>query len=236
MSPGGSRLPRFHEIAGALHQVSCGLLGRDGRDRIVFANDRLLAWLGYRSEELVGRPVPSIAPPELHEAILAELHERGEARDSRARLTALQRKDGSTFPVLVLPQQFHDEDDRFVGGCDILVELGSVQTAKSIGYSRSGDLQGRLGRIATELHSLGAMAAAPVDGTRLDHPELEALSAREREVLGRLVAGDRVPAIAADLSLSPHTVRNHLKRIFRKLDVGSQSDLIRRVRTLSGGP
>ena len=56
---------------------------------------------------------------------------------------------------------------------------------------------------------------------------------REKEVLTRLVDGDRVPAISKRLHISPHTVRNHLKAIYRKLDVGTQSDLIERVRALA---
>ena len=62
---------------------------------------------------------------------------------------------------------------------------------------------------------------------RLDaHPEIEALSPREREVLEHIVSGHRVPTIARDLFISPHTVRNHLKSIFQKIGVGSQVELV----------
>ena len=46
----------------------------------------------------------------------------------------------------------------------------------------------------------------------------------------RLVNGDRVPAIAESLFLSPSTVRNHLSAVFRKLRVGSQQQLIHLLR------
>jgi DNA-binding CsgD family transcriptional regulator len=62
--------------------------------------------------------------------------------------------------------------------------------------------------------------------------ELADLSVREREVVALLMAGERAPAIAKQLHISPHTVRNHLKSVFRKLGVGSQSELIQRIRTL----
>ena len=65
---------------------------------------------------------------------------------------------------------------------------------------------------------------------RLDHPDLRTLSEREREILSELAAGSRVPSIATRLFISPHTVRNHLKAIYRKLGVGSQAELIERVR------
>ena len=56
------------------------------------------------------------------------------------------------------------------------------------------------------------------------------LSAREREVLARLMDNQRVPAIAEALFISQHTVRNHLKAIFRKLGVRDQQALIDFVR------
>jgi DNA-binding NarL/FixJ family response regulator len=62
-----------------------------------------------------------------------------------------------------------------------------------------------------------------------DIPELALLSAREREVLSHLLNHKRVPAIAGALFISPHTVRNHLKSVFHKLDVSSQQGLLDRI-------
>ena len=56
------------------------------------------------------------------------------------------------------------------------------------------------------------------------------LSGRELEIVMRLMNGDRVPAIAESLFLSPSTVRNHLSAVFRKLRVGSQQELIHLLR------
>ena len=56
------------------------------------------------------------------------------------------------------------------------------------------------------------------------------LSGRELEIVMRLLDGDRVRAIAESLFLSPSTVRNHLSAVFRKLRVGSQQELIHRLR------
>ncbi len=52
------------------------------------------------------------------------------------------------------------------------------------------------------------------------------LSKRESEVLALVVDARRVPQIARQLRISPHTVRNHLKGIFRKVGVRSQAELI----------
>ncbi len=66
----------------------------------------------------------------------------------------------------------------------------------------------------------------------LDGPALESLSTRELEVLALIVDGQRVGQLAKALFISQHTVRNHLKAIFRKLDVHSQEELVARSRGL----
>jgi DNA-binding CsgD family transcriptional regulator len=45
------------------------------------------------------------------------------------------------------------------------------------------------------------------------------LTHREREVLHLLAAGQTTKDIAAALSISPITVRNHVTRVIEKLDV-----------------
>ena len=60
----------------------------------------------------------------------------------------------------------------------------------------------------------------------LEHPEVHKLTKREHEVLLRVLMGDDVPTIGAALFISPHTVRNHLKAIYRKLDVRSRVELV----------
>jgi DNA-binding CsgD family transcriptional regulator len=53
-----------------------------------------------------------------------------------------------------------------------------------------------------------------------------ALSAREQDVLHLLREGYRPRSIAEILHLSPQTVRNHLKAVFRKTGTHSQEELI----------
>jgi DNA-binding NarL/FixJ family response regulator len=55
---------------------------------------------------------------------------------------------------------------------------------------------------------------------------LNSLSMREKEILRRLCMNQRVPTIARALYISPHTVRNHLKSVFRKVGVSSQIELL----------
>ena len=72
---------------------------------------------------------------------------------------------------------------------------------------------------------LARRAALPTNGHAAD-----ALTPREREIVGALALGQRVGAIAERLGVSEHTVRNHLKAVYRKLDVHSQVELLSRWR------
>ena len=51
------------------------------------------------------------------------------------------------------------------------------------------------------------------------------LSARERQVARYVVFGMRNTEVASKLSISPHTVRTHMYRIFRKLGIESRHEL-----------
>jgi len=53
------------------------------------------------------------------------------------------------------------------------------------------------------------------------------LTARELEVVRLLLSNGRVSSIAAELGVSPYTIRNHLRAVYRKLGVHSQVELIR---------
>ncbi len=59
---------------------------------------------------------------------------------------------------------------------------------------------------------------------------LARLTAREREVLSLVARGEGNAAIAHILVVSPKTVRNHITRIFRKLDVTDRNQAVERAR------
>lgn len=59
--------------------------------------------------------------------------------------------------------------------------------------------------------------------------EAYALTARERDVLGAIARGGSTAEIAAELFLSPHTVRDHVKAVFEKLGVSSRGEMVAKV-------
>jgi PAS domain S-box-containing protein len=228
--PDGLKLePHHRDLASATEQMNCGLIGRDKSGTIVFANKIITGWLGYEADELVGLSLEKMIPEELDERVHEQLRAI-EAGDIRARITVAQRKDFTTFPILLIPHRYSGPDGPFF---NVIIELSTVQTAKPVGNTQSETVRSSLERIALELQTIGlssGMTAPPM--VPIDHPDLVSLTDREREVLVHLAAGQRVPAIAAELHISQHTVRNHLKSIYRQLGVGNQSELIERVRSL----
>jgi DNA-binding CsgD family transcriptional regulator len=95
-----------------------------------------------------------------------------------------------------------------------------------------GEQLSRLGR-GIEAVNVSTDLAAAASLRRV--PGLAQLSGRELDIVRRLLTGDRVPAIAKALFLSPSTVRNHLARVYRKLGVGTQQELINLLRSSDPG-
>lgn len=69
-------------------------------------------------------------------------------------------------------------------------------------------------------------AVSAMEGSALP---LEALSPREYEVVELLAEGLSNKELAERLSISLHTVKNHIKSVFRKLEVGSRLELVSRL-------
>jgi DNA-binding CsgD family transcriptional regulator/PAS domain-containing protein len=62
------------------------------------------------------------------------------------------------------------------------------------------------------------------------------LTRREEEVLGQLSKGLRTSEIAGRLGISPHTVRDHLKHLYRKTGTGSRSELLNQLASTTSAP
>ncbi len=85
------------------------------------------------------------------------------------------------------------------------------------------------GETVVPQHMLGRLLRRLIDRQReIAHASerLIGLTPREREVLALLADGFDAPAIAGRLVISPETVRTHIQRILRKLDVHSRGEAI----------
>ena len=130
--------------------------------------------------------------------------------------------------VLVLTM-YEDDDSVF-----------AAMRAGARGYLLKGATREDILRAITSIGDGGAVfgpeiasrIAAYFSGKITDSPadEFTALTAREREVLELLAAGQSNAAIARQLFLSPKTVRNHVSNIFAKLHFADRAEAIVKAR------
>jgi DNA-binding CsgD family transcriptional regulator len=106
------------------------------------------------------------------------------------------------------------EEARLLASSGFTMEAPFVLAAPAPlgGYSLSSPI----GATSGSLTDRRAPSARPTRAT---------LSLREREIMQLILDGNRVSTIANHLFLSENTVRNHLKRVYRKLGVGSLGEL-----------
>ncbi len=113
--------------------------------------------------------------------------------------------------------------------------LDQAETEHDKRHQRSGaeerveHLQRSLKGIARLVEQVGIGLGEVTDPVQA-LPELATLSEREWDVVRLLLKGHRVPNIARALGISTHTVRSHLRRVFQKLEVKSQEELVERLR------
>jgi GGDEF domain-containing protein/DNA-binding CsgD family transcriptional regulator len=123
----------------------------------------------------------------------------------------------------------------FATGDDDLGEpIGFVLAETTVGAPTTGrvaQLEQHLTRIAAEARAAGLASDASIHPSLRAAVDLERLTPRQREIVERLLAGQRVPTIAAALYVSRSTVRNHLAGVYRAFEVHSQADLIELLRT-----
>jgi DNA-binding CsgD family transcriptional regulator len=74
--------------------------------------------------------------------------------------------------------------------------------------------------------SVDETVAAPKIATVSTDPRLNELTPRELEILGRVAAGQNARLIALGLGISPLTARNHIHKLFAKIEVHSKSEAV----------
>jgi DNA-binding CsgD family transcriptional regulator len=92
-------------------------------------------------------------------------------------------------------------------------------------------LERHLLRFADELHAGGWRDAKPSAVHASRFAALDELPPRQREIVDRLLRGQRIASIAASMYISASTARNHLSRVFATFGVHSQSELLALLRS-----
>lgn len=173
----------------------------------------------------------------------SDLHLVGETDSAAAaiRLVTALRPDVVTVDVTL-----HDRDglelarelrDRFDGlGIVVLTALGddevlfrALETGVSAFVSKQADVHEVLAAIrhaGVAALSFSATGLAAALRRRQQQPASQLLSTREREVLAHLLAGESVPALAAELYISLSTAKTYVARLYDKLGVSNRSQAV----------
>lgn len=206
------------EVAG----IVVGTLSAEWCVEVVSADIEML--LDYPSEQITGssfiRIVHSEDVPRLLSTVASSLVD-GAGVGAEVRL---RHRNGQWLRTHLIITPLAAENLRF-GFC---FSVPSAERTDPI--KRVASLERHLWRIAREVEASGVAAGFDRVPDPQELPGLADLSARQWEILTRLLRGERVPTIAEELYLSQSTVRNHLSDMFRKLGVHSQDELLRLLR------
>jgi PAS domain S-box-containing protein len=173
---------------------------QDAHERVTYINRYHLDLLGCEdASEVVGKKIEDLLADDEIEAF-QEQRERRQSGQAELYASTLKRKDGGLVRVLVSPVPILGADGEFIGSARFVLDLARIGAASP------------------------GPSARPVDQALLDE-----LTAREREVFDCLIQGKSVREIAELSFISEHTVRNHIKAIYRKLGLHSRLDLLRTV-------
>lgn len=134
-------------------------------------------------------------------------------------LEAEGRRPG-VLDYLVKPVNAHD----VVAAADANVRVLRAKKAVQVIRKQMADLVEQMSKVEELLSRAGEAVGGGNRSGALP------LSERELEIARALARGHRVSQIARMYRISPHTVRNHFKSIFRKLQVHSQVELLARLR------
>jgi PAS domain S-box-containing protein len=195
--------------------------------RISAVSDDIEEMLGLTAEELRGAPVLGAFHPEDVTSFLAAVEHARVGHRTVWVGARLRAKSGGWRPVSAVLAALSEARPPPLAFAFVSSSAGDDD---SVGQGERARLEGELLRIATELRACGTVTRMPHGPDPSHSPALSRLTTREWEVLVRLVNGDRVQSIAADLFVSQSTVRHHLSSIFSKFEVHSQAELIRRLR------
>jgi PAS domain S-box-containing protein len=163
-------------------------------------NPALASFLGYAPRELLGRSVADVTPPE--EVPAARMHllrALGGAGDRYRLDKHYIHRNGYLVPATITVSLVRDEAGR----------------PFSVFTQVEGAFEGR----RLPLRSAALMASAA--------DRFRRLSAREREVLGHVIAGHKSAEIAERLGISPRTVEVHRRSVMRKMEARSVAELVR---------
>lgn len=218
VAPSDLAMSELAPVTVASCTINAGVIVTDGSWIIEQSSDGVAAILEVGQSSLIGHSVLRLIHEQDTPPFLLAVAQTIASRQTvivRLRL----KGDSSWHDATCLITAFSEDDP---------LSLGIVITSPDARLEQTpSDLQARLMRMVEE-RTAGRTALPTASTSSADNRlrKLAELSPRQREIVARLLAGERAPQIAKAMFLSPSTVRNHLTAVFRKFGVHSQVELI----------
>ncbi|GAA6129685.1 LuxR C-terminal-related transcriptional regulator [Halopseudomonas sabulinigri] len=203
---------RVREAAGCLRelqQLQALALDDGGVDRAQFA---LLAelWLG-----LAGQPVRSELVAEAH-ALLADLRQR--------QFCLMTAELGLALGFYLAMHGDQQGDSLLSEALGLIRDSGAVALLRDIGVAEACTALAAYVPVSWHAEVITLLGpAAQVEEEGSSCAALLALTVKERQVIQRVAEGKSNKQIAKDLSVTPETIKSHMKSIFAKLKVESRA-------------
>jgi DNA-binding CsgD family transcriptional regulator len=201
--------------------LAVGTLNSQWRIDRITPNSREV--LGNDQSELAGVDLASLAHPDDVDLLLSSLRDTAQGSESVFLRVRLRHATGGWADTrcLFLPLPGQDSSSMAFVFAETPAHVYTGPDAERI-----ATLERHLLRFAAELHAGGWRGTQPLAVDASHMAALDGLPRRQRDIVDRLLRGERVPAIAASLYISANTVRNHLSHVFSTFGVHSQSELL----------
>jgi DNA-binding NarL/FixJ family response regulator len=210
--------------------------GRD-RPRVFIVDDHGLFRAGVRAElggqvEVVGEaddvePAIALIPQYLPDVVLLDVHLPGgggqlvvtaiKAAHPQVRFLALSASDAPEDVIAVIRAGARGYVTKTISGTELVAAVRRVAAGDAVFSPRLA------GFVLDAFATLAPAAASPPSFD----PELDQLTAREREVLRLIARGYTYKEIARDLFISVKTVESHVSSVLRKLQLSTRHQLTR---------
>ena len=128
---------RYRDI---LETMNEGFRVIDEKGFITYANAKLSEMLGYKADEMIGRPATEFLDEQSKKVWAREFEKRKKHESSRYEMT-LVRKDGERVPAIVSPRPIFDEKGIFRGSYSAIIDIGNLKRTENTLKEREKDLK-----------------------------------------------------------------------------------------------
>ena len=208
----------FHSLS----STNDGAFIIDKDHRIIFWNQAVEKILEYTAEEVAGRQCYEI---------LGGRDEQGLTLCQRYCRLAIQADKGDILPNKDVYAHTRSGEGRWLNVTTFMYPVGDKAMDRVIVHlfrdvTKKKDHQRFVDRVLAASEQLQKDDTVRVISVAPTEPQINGLTAREREVLTLLAQGQGTDEVAGTLIVSPATVRNHVQNILNKMGVHSRLEAV----------